>query len=219
MNRVLQLARLALLAAGVTVCLAAAYFLKTATDSVRRLSSQTQTAIAAAASAEQQVAAVAQTIDRPCGAGHACGTLADIGKTLNTIRLTAGQVEIAANHEDRRLAILDAQEAQMAADAHGLALKAGTSLDALTATAQAAQPAEASLNAEIVELQKTTAAIDAVTPALQQTMQSTAATMGHLDATTADVQQAVHSYLHPKWPKQLYNGLMNAGTALAKYFF
>jgi hypothetical protein len=62
--------------------------------------------------------AVLKTVNRPCGNGKPCGTLADVARTLNTFRLTAGQIEIAANHEDRNLATLDAQELQLFTDTH-----------------------------------------------------------------------------------------------------
>lgn len=58
-----------------------------------------------------------------------CGTIADVGKTLNTVRGTFGQIEFAANHEDRNLTTLDRQEAALFADFHGTATRANTSLD------------------------------------------------------------------------------------------
>lgn len=51
--------------------------------------------------------------------GKACGTLADVNQTLRTIRGTVGAIEAAANHEEKRITTLDAQEAQLTADAHG----------------------------------------------------------------------------------------------------
>src|SRR5665213_2755808 len=63
-----------------------------------------------------RASAVLETVNRPCGAGKPCGTLADVAQTLGTVRMTFGQVLIAANHEDRNLATLDAQELQLFAD-------------------------------------------------------------------------------------------------------
>lgn len=68
----------------------------------------------------------------PCVPGP-CGTVADVGKTLNTVRGTFGQIEIAANHEDRNLGTLDAQEATLFGDFHGTATRANTSLDTFNA--------------------------------------------------------------------------------------
>jgi ABC-type transporter Mla subunit MlaD len=84
--------------------------------------------------------ATLDALNRPCGtvpsavvsAGHAepmfnaplppakkpCGTLADVNRTLATVRGTFGQIEVAANHENRNLTTLDEQERQLYADMH-----------------------------------------------------------------------------------------------------
>jgi hypothetical protein len=49
--------------------------------------------------------------------------LADTAKTLNTVRGTFGQIETAANHEDKNLTLLDGQELTLFNDFHGLAGK------------------------------------------------------------------------------------------------
>lgn len=67
-------------------------------------------------------------VNAPCVPGP-CGTVADVGKTLNTVRGTFGQIEIAANHENRNLSTLDTQEATLFEDFHGTATRANTSLD------------------------------------------------------------------------------------------
>jgi hypothetical protein len=67
-------------------------------------------------------------VNAPCVPGP-CGTIADVGKTLNTVRGTFGQIEIAANHENRNLGTLDLQEATLFSDFHGTATRANTSLD------------------------------------------------------------------------------------------
>jgi ABC-type transporter Mla subunit MlaD len=72
-----------------------------------------------------------RTIDlfnAPC-APAPCGAIANLNKTMATVRGTFGQVEVAANHEDRNLDTLDAQEAALFADFHGTATRANTSLD------------------------------------------------------------------------------------------
>jgi hypothetical protein len=71
-------------------------------------------------------------VNAPCAPGP-CGTLADVGKTLNTARGTFGQIEIAANHENRNLGTLDFQEATLFGDFHGTAVRANTSLDRFNA--------------------------------------------------------------------------------------
>jgi hypothetical protein len=50
------------------------------------------------------------TVNQPCGGGKPCGTLADVAKTLNTVRGTFGQVEIAANRFDQHDGALYEQE-------------------------------------------------------------------------------------------------------------
>ena len=70
-----------------------------------------------------------QLVNKPCVPGP-CGTLADINKTLNTARGTMGQIEIAANHEDKNLSNLDNQEQTLFADTH----KTLTDADSLVAS-------------------------------------------------------------------------------------
>jgi hypothetical protein len=67
-------------------------------------------------------------VNAPCVPGP-CGTVADVGKTLNTVRGTFGQIEVAANHENRNLTALDLQEATLFGDFHATATRANTSLD------------------------------------------------------------------------------------------
>jgi hypothetical protein len=67
-------------------------------------------------------------VNAPCVPGP-CGTVADLGKTLNTVRGTFGQIEFAAKHEDRNLTTLDAQEATLFGDFHGTATRANLTLD------------------------------------------------------------------------------------------
>lgn len=64
-----------------------------------------------------------------------CGTLADINRTLATVRGTFGQVEIAARHETRNLDEFDAQEKQLYADFH----QTTTSLNDLLASPEVAR--------------------------------------------------------------------------------
>lgn len=65
---------------------------------------------------------VNQTLDginRLCGVpGKPCGTLADVNRTLASVRGTVGQIEVAARHENRNLDTLDEQEKQVVADLH-----------------------------------------------------------------------------------------------------
>jgi hypothetical protein len=59
-------------------------------------------------------------VNRSCGTPkhpQPCGTLADVAKTLATVRGAAGQVEVAAGHENKRLGTLDDQETKLYTDA------------------------------------------------------------------------------------------------------
>jgi hypothetical protein len=59
-------------------------------------------------------------VNAPCAPGP-CGTVAEVGKTLNTARLTMGQVEIATNSFDKNQDKFYQQEAQLYADSDGAA--------------------------------------------------------------------------------------------------
>jgi hypothetical protein len=69
-----------------------------------------------------------------------CGTLADVNRTLATVRGTFGQVEVAARHEDRNLTDYDAQERQLYADIHATTVD----LNALVASPDVARFLKAS---------------------------------------------------------------------------
>jgi hypothetical protein len=92
--------------------------------------------------AQRVLSKTATTIDHinaPCPPNdsdklHPCGLLADGAKTMNTLRHTIGQVEIAANHEDANLGKYDAQETQLYGDLHTTALHLDSSLDDLDDT-------------------------------------------------------------------------------------
>lgn len=57
-------------------------------------------------------------VNAPCVPGP-CGTVADVAKTLNTIRLTSGQLEIAANTFDKNESNFYLQEDQLYSDSEG----------------------------------------------------------------------------------------------------
>jgi hypothetical protein len=86
---------------------------------------------------EAKLGASLDLVNARCVPGP-CGTIADVGKTLNTVRGTFGQIEVAANHEDRNLTTLDAQELQLFTDFHGTETRLNTGLD--TADALLANP-------------------------------------------------------------------------------
>lgn len=226
MNRLLQIAHLGLLLAGASLCVSACLALASIDAAMTGAAQATEQAVSGTQAAEQELTATLQAINRPCGSGKPCGTLADLAKTLNTARLTLGQLEIAANHEDQRIGLLDAQEAQIASDAHTLALKAGDTVDALTVAANGLQPVEQNAAGEISDMRTMTAGLSSTIPDIQRTAAELNATSQnvtqvsqHLNETTGDVQQAVHSYLHPTWPKRIWSAITNTGVEAAKFFF
>jgi ABC-type transporter Mla subunit MlaD len=62
-----------------------------------------------------------------------CGTLADVNRTLATVRGTFGEIEQAADHENRNLSTLDAQELELFDDFHATAEKTNAGLDTFDA--------------------------------------------------------------------------------------
>jgi len=88
------------------------------------------------ASVADQLVATLAAINAPCVPHKACGTLADVNRTLATVRGTVGAVEVAARHEDKNLTALDAQELVLFNDVHntmqlaqGTISKVDTTLD------------------------------------------------------------------------------------------
>jgi hypothetical protein len=86
---------------------------------------------------------------------------------------------------------------------------AQTSIDGL-------QPTEVELTATIAELNKATSDIDALVPPLTAMANNGASAMGHVDATTADVQKAVHNYLYPTWERKVWSAISNAFVTTMK---
>jgi hypothetical protein len=175
-----------------------------------------------------QVNATLHEINRPCAGNgakvEACGTLADVAKTLGTIRGTAGQVEIAAVHENAQLGRLDAQEGQIYADIHATMLNtqeltasltdtsemASGDLRTLNSTIAAAQEPLARSGAAIAHVDATLGHLDALIedPDITKLLQSSADTSAQVDGTATDVRlvadKVSNSFLHPP-PKHWWN--------------
>lgn len=228
MTRAIQIAHIALLLTAAGLCAFLGWFLWRTLKIATAEAAQVTVTLQKAQAAFDQVSATLQTVNRPCGAGKPCGTLADVAKTLGTIRLTAGQVEVAANHEDKRIGIMDSQETQIAGDTHALLAKAGGDLDTLDTTIRGIQPIETEAQVEVVELQRATKALTALEsdPNLTATAKNLNAASAHasdallhVDGTTADVQQAVYSYLHPTMAQKIWHAVADTGVEVGKFFF
>lgn len=121
------------------------------------------------------------TINRPCSKDQSCGTLADVAKTLNTIRGTAGQIEIAAKHENGQLSTLDAQERELFADLHAVTVNAQQLTASLTRTSDGAGIALASLNADLLTVDET---MKAAQPVLDSTAMAAKSATAAADQVT-----------------------------------
>lgn len=170
-------------------------------------------------------------INRPCEVKYkTCGSIADFNRTLATARGAIGQIEIAAKHENKNLTTLDAQEHTLFLDAHNTLLAGQNTLNQgsilLTTANQTVldtQPvltqgelALAGLTTNLDSLHTLIAntAIPKIITALQVTSEQAAGTSANLNATTADIKQAVHDYLHPKWYEKLETWAIEIGTRL-----
>ena len=84
-------------------------------------------------------------INRPCPipgkTGAPCGTLADLNRTLATVRGAVGTVETAGRHYDKQLSTLDKQEAILFKDIHGTATDARSAIADVRTTVNTANSA------------------------------------------------------------------------------
>lgn len=117
-------------------------------------------------------------VNSPCGGSRPCGLLADSAKTLGTIRGTFGQIEVAANHEDRNLGKLDTQETQLFSQMSGI-------LSGLSNT-------ETQANKSFTDLDMLLTSSD-----LSGTMKNTNTITGNLGQTFTDFQTKFHAVLFP----------------------
>jgi len=131
-------------------------------------------------------------INRPCGAGDSCGTIADLNRTLHSLRLAAGQVTAISEGEKKQRLLMNDQETKIANDAQADLVKFGAAIDGITAL---------STNKD-----------------LTGTFTKLNATMGSLDGMAAETATAWHEFLHPKWPKRVESAVQNWGTVVGKFF-
>jgi hypothetical protein len=157
-----------------------------------------------------------------------CGTLADVAKTLGTIRGAAGQIEVAANHEDKRIAVLDGQEATIYRNTNASLLQLREDLRTANTTIAGLQPVFVGLTKDAAAVEVTTESARALiaNPQIPVILNNTAAATGsvsqaagHLDATTADVQHAVHQALHPTVVHKVLDVMENVGHVVFAIVF
>ena len=137
-------------------------------------------------------------IDRTCGNGHPCGTLADVAKTLGTLRGTAGQIEIAVNHEDKRIGILDGQEDALFADTHRTLESANATLLRFTGVMDTADKTIAGLQPMEAQATTTIASVEQLMPNLAKTTANVTAMTDSGKNILADGAYETHKLTHPK---------------------
>jgi hypothetical protein len=143
-------------------------------------------------------------INRECGGGHPCGTLVDIAKTLGTIRGMAGQIEVAANHEDRRLSVLDGQEAAIYRDTHQGLAELDKTLQAANDMLTRLSPVEVDLRRIIVQSQPILTNLQGMTESGNKIL--------------ADGAYETHKLTHPNKKKLGFWGSIWAGAKVAHEF-
>ncbi|MDE2107205.1 MAG: hypothetical protein KGL39_58955 [Patescibacteria group bacterium] len=142
-----------------------------------------------------------------------CGTLADVAKTLNTIRGAFGQIEVAAIHENRNLTNLDAQEKQLFSDVHS-SLDQFIALEVqLNSTVGNIQGLEDKLGLVLDSTHKTITDVDTIVTdqELIDLIQHANNISDHLDGLTGDIQTKTHELIYPEpchgkvcWVKRSY---------------
>lgn len=163
-------------------------------------------------SSAQEVYSIAQninktlyTVNKNCDTAP-CGTLADVARTLNTVRGTFGQIEVAAIHENNNLTTLDSQEAQLFTDTHSV----------LTG----AVPIETGLSKTIFDVDGFV-----TSPDLTGSIHNFNTITYNFGQTTGDFQNKFHSFLYPPKCKgfkcdigKVYEGI-KVGSQLAEPTF
>jgi len=139
-------------------------------------------------------------INRPCGTGDSCGTIADVNRTLNSIRLASGQVTAFSLREQTQLDQVNQQETAVADLTEGDLTKLGTAVDGIKDATD-----------KIGAL--------ATNKDLTGSLKQTNVALGAVAGMATDTQQYWHSVLHPKLAKRIWNSVTGAGIEVAKFFF
>lgn len=134
-----------------------------------------------------------------------CGVLADLNRTLATVRGATGQVELAARHENGQLSTLDAQEAILAADLHTVMTAGAGTANAATSAIQRASDGLATEKPSLDALIKaaTTAVANPDVPIL---IHHAAGITASGDEIAKDAADKVHQYAHPAKKKITFWG-------------
>ena len=169
-------------------------------------------------------------INRPCSGKAPCGTLSDVNKSLETLRGTMGQFEVAARHENKQLSTLDEQEQVLYADLHSTLVVGQGALNESAQLMKTTNATVAKIQPVLNETQKAVAGVTVAVgnvnvlvtdPNLAKTMQNvqestkaTTITMQSVQKTSGEVQIAVHGYLHPSWARSTANWTLKVVRAV-----
>lgn len=155
--------------------------LKDAKAQISTLSTKVNKLVDTTTATSRKIGVTLDKVNAGCAPGP-CGTLANVDKTLNTFRLTAGQAEIAFNHEDKNLTSLDAQELTLFNDLDSAIVGAKPVEDGLT---------RLSLDFDAI-------ALNPDIPEIVRNFAAALASLGHMLSTADAVEtKATHDYLHP----------------------
>jgi hypothetical protein len=134
------------------------------------------------------------------------GSIALLNDDLRNLRIAAINVNQAAIQE--RVFLEQTQPEEVA--------KLNDVLDASRESIVALQPVLQSVNDEAKELNTATASINALAtnPHLVSAIANVDSTTAHVNATSKDVQQVVHGYLHPTWAHKIYGWALDIAHAL-----
>jgi hypothetical protein len=171
---------------------------------------------------------------------HLAATTMAVGDTLAKVNLeldemhrltleaglTAMEARKASSKESAYLDQWNKQVTQAMTDFHDVMLETGAAVGSIPPVAATTQQTIAQLqapiaqaNADFAQLQAPIAQLNVDLQALQPAINHTDATMDHVAATTADVQQAVHSYLHPTWPQRILGWVKTGVVTVGQIVF
>lgn len=141
----------------------------------------------------------------PTDPARACGVLADLNRTMATIRGVAGQVEVAAIHENKQLTTIDGQEAKLVDDLHEVLTSSAGTAKAATLAIQQGTTTMAAEQPQVDALIKAATATVA-NPDVPILIHHAAGITASGDQITKDAADKIHQYVHPNKKKVTFWG-------------
>jgi hypothetical protein len=142
--------------------------------------------------------------------------------------LTADQLRKASIKESATLDVVNAHLEQTLANVNQFVINADKSqvllANTTNETIKQLNPVLKQTTETIAEAQKAIGDIDALilNPSIPKTLlatqkaaEATAGTMGHVEGTASDIQDAAHKYLHPTWVTSTVNWIFKIGKVFA----